>query len=235
LFTSPPRNLNDGVLTAYSVDDLVHRVRTGRPLELSQDLSALRARAGETEAIVAHLQRLPSIDWKTVNAGWEIYGTRCVTCHGEYGKPVGQPPPGVRAPRDLSSAAFQKSMTTDQLVVAVRHGRRHMPALVPRIPSTDGTALAAFVRLLSPGFESYSRYCSNCHGDDGRGVGGTGEPDQEPTVRFDRSYFSRRDPEQIRERVWHMIGEHKPAMPHLRWTLTEAEVRAIIESLKGRQ
>jgi mono/diheme cytochrome c family protein len=107
-----------------------------------------------------------------------------------------------------------------------------MPAVVPRVREGDVPALVAFVRLLSPGFEQYSRYCAACHGDDGRSVATFTEGISVPTTIFDRAYFTRHDPEEVRAKVWHMVGEQKPAMPHMRAKLSEPEARAIITYLK---
>ena len=38
--------------------------------------------------------------------------------------------------------------------------------------------------------------------------------------------------EQVRQAVWHMVGEHEPTMPHYRSTLSAAQARAIVEHLK---
>lgn len=231
-YSAPPRDLRGGFLSRYSTDDLVRRVREGRSLPLGVDLDMLKKRATEVESIISHMKRLPAIDWRRVEAGWETYVDRCEACHGPYGRPGRLLPAGVRAPRDLSDPDYQSRMTDEDLLITVRHGRDHMPALVPRVPEVEGPALAAFVRLLSPGFELYSRHCAACHGDDGRGVGSLIETMRVPTVIFDRAYFRRREPEQIRHAVWHMLDEHQPAMPHFRWSLTEGETRAIVEYLK---
>jgi mono/diheme cytochrome c family protein len=235
IFRTPPRNLREGFLQRYPDEDLVRRVREGRPLELALDPPALRARASEVEVLVAYLTRLPSINWVRVERGREMYVERCEQCHGPDGRPGPTLPPGVRKPRDLSDAAVQRSIGDKELLLLVRHGRKGMPALTPRIPESAGPPLAAFVRLLSPGFALYDTYCANCHGDDGRGVNTTAEVIRLPQMVFDRAYFSRRDPEQLREAVWHMVAEQKPLMPHYRWTLDEAQARAIIEYLKHTQ
>lgn len=232
LFAAPPRNLRDGFLGRYNTEDLARRVRLGASLELALDLPALRARAGDVEAIAAHLERLPSIDWRLAERGQEIYVERCEFCHGPFGRPTASVPEGVRPPRDLADPAFQASVDRQALVTAVRHGRRGMPAITPRVGEEDARVLVAYVRLLSPGYELYSRYCEACHGADGRGTGSFGETRPRPTVIFDRAYFVRRDPEQLRSAVWHMLSEQKPAMPHFRTALTDAQVRAIIDWLK---
>ncbi len=235
IFSRPPRDLRSGFLNRYPTEELVQRVREGKPLELAFDLPALRARAGEVEAVVAYLKHLPAVNWKLAAPGRDLYATRCALCHGAFGKPGAAQPAGVRTPRDLSDPAVQRSLSDRELVVLVRHGREGMPALIPRVPESAGPSLVAFVRLLSPGFVIYDTYCANCHGDDGRGVHTNGRELQAPKVVFDGAYFARRDPEELRGSVWHMIGEQQPKMPHHRWALDEAQARAIIEYLKHGQ
>lgn len=232
MFTTPPRNLREGFLKLYPTDELVNRLRDGRVLELGLDLGALRAHATGVEELVAHLKRLPGIDWDVVGPAWERYVDRCELCHGPTGKPGTILPCGVRCPRDLSDPNFQRSLSDKELITAVRHGRQHMPALTPRITTAEAKDLAQFVRLFSPGFELYSRYCANCHGDDGRGVAPMGETVRLPKVIFDRAYFTTRDSDQLRTAVWHMLAEQKPTMPHFRPLLSDADARAIIEFLK---
>jgi len=232
IFVARPRNLREGFLQRYKTEDLVRRVREGRPLELALDLPALRAHATDVEAVVAYLRRLPTIDWRRLGRAEAAYVDRCALCHGLYGRPGAELPPGVRAPRDLSDPAFQRSIKDEELSTLVRHGRKGMPALTPRVTETDAQALTRFVRVLSPGFELYSRYCAACHGDDGRGEDGLAETLSRPSVVFDEAYFVRRDPERLRASVWHMLAEEKPVMPHYRHILNDTKARAIIEYLK---
>jgi len=232
-FASPPRNLHAGFLRKYKTDDLVRRVREGQPLELALDLPALRARATEVEALVAYLKQLPNTDWERAGRGAEVYVDRCVMCHGIYGRPVPTLPPGVRQPRDLSDAAFQREVDDPELITLVRHGRKKMPALTPRVSESDARVLVTFVRLLSPGFELYQRYCVGCHGENGRGPDSLADEISRPAVVFDHAYFAHRDPEQLRSSVWHMVATQKPVMPHYRRLLTDADARAIVEYLKG--
>jgi mono/diheme cytochrome c family protein len=232
MFVPRPRDLREGFLKKYKDADLVQRLRDGRPLELALDLPSLRTRAQDVEDIVAHLKRLPALEWKVLEPGWELYVDRCELCHGPFGKPARRLPAGVKRPRALGDRVFQRSLSDDELAVVVRHGRSGMPALTPRVSEADARQLAAFVRLLSPGFEQYSRSCAVCHGDDGRGVSYPGEVFPAPAVVFDRDYFSRRDSDQLRQGVWHMVGQAKPVMPHFRWILMEEKARAIVQWLK---
>jgi mono/diheme cytochrome c family protein len=232
IFVARPRSLREGFLKKYSTDELVRRVREGRPLELALDLPALRARAGEVEALVAYMKRLPGVDWDLVAPGEDIYEERCALCHGATGRPGPTLPEGVKRPRDLSDPSFQSSVNDTELALVVRHGRAGMPALTPRVSEDEAPELAAYVRLLSPGYELYSKYCAACHGDTGQGNGNLAEPIIEPRVVFNRDYFTHIDPERLRANVWHMVRDEKPMMPHFRILLTEAQARAIVEYLQ---
>jgi len=232
IFEARPRNLREGFLKKYKTDELVQRVREGKPLELALDLPALRARAGDVEALAAYLKRLPGINWDLASRGEDVFAERCVLCHGATGRPGPTLPAGVARPRDLSDPSFQKSVSDAQLIMDVRHGRAGMPALTPRVSEEDADALAAYVRLLSPGYELYSTYCAACHGDDGRGNGNLAEAINRPTIAFTRDYFVHTDSERLRANVWHMVGDQKPMMPHFRVLLTAAQARAIVEYLQ---
>lgn len=235
-FEPRPRDLRAGILTKYPTAELARRVRTGALLTLAVDVEELRRQASDVEEVVAHMRRLPATRWRLVEDGWDLYVDRCQACHGATGEP-GPPPPGVKQPRALSDAAFQKSMNDDELIEAVRHGRHGMPALTPRVSIDQGRQLAAFVRLLSPGFTLYTRYCANCHADDGRGAQTLGEVLGEeialPALIFDRKFFASRSPEQLRLSVWHMLSTHQPQMPHFRYLLTQAQLESVIEYLKA--
>lgn len=230
---APPRNLREDFLRKYSTADLVRRIRDSRSLEIAIDLPALKARANDTEAIVAHLKRLPATNWQRVAPAWVIYlNDGCETCHGLYGRPPQDLPMGVQRPRDLSDPDFQRAATDEKVIAAVRHGKGHMPLLIPRVSQADAAAVVAYIRILSPGYTLYSEHCATCHGDDGRGVDADTLSAQSPTFAFDRAYFAKREPEQIRDGVWHMLDAHKSTMPHFRRALSESQAQAIVEYLK---
>lgn len=226
-----PRDLRAGFLDRYGTEELVRRVLDGARLAIGLDPERLRARAADTEALVDHLQRLPGINWRLADRGQEIYLERCEQCHGFYGRPE-RPSPTARQPRDLSSGAFQKSVGDADLARTVRHGRHGMPAIPALRGDADTRALVAFVRVLSPGFELYSRSCASCHGDDGRPQHEFTDGLRRPTVAFDRGYFTRRDPERLRVAVWHMLEASEPRMPHFRGEVSEPSARAIVEWLR---
>jgi mono/diheme cytochrome c family protein len=226
-----PTNLRADTLADNSTGALVHEILDGRSLGF--DVAAMKAHAADTEALVIYLQHLPDVDWRAVDAGKALYVDRCAPCHGAYGRGGAVLPPGVRTPRDLADPAWQRSVSESDLIVAVRHGRAGMPALTPRLSDTQAHQVAAFVRLLSPGYMTYAQYCAGCHGDHGVGGGSFAESYPAPTVIFDRAYFARHDGEELRRKAWHMLDEHRLEMPHFRGTLTPAQARAIVDYLKS--
>jgi len=234
LFTLRPRNLHEGFLDAYSTEDLVRRIRDGRPLELALDKPALYRRAEQVDDIARYLETLPTVDWEAVGLGWSIYMTRCETCHGPFGEPP-ELTAAARRPPDFRDPRFQKSISDRELLMAVVHGRKGMPALTPRLNPAEAVEALSYVRHLSPGFQLYTEYCAVCHGDDGRGADSFGEAFPAPGVVFDRDYFRRTSPEDLRAAVWHMAQMQVPSMPHFRDVLTENETRAIVEFLKERE
>jgi mono/diheme cytochrome c family protein len=108
-----------------------------------------------------------------------------------------------------------------------------MPAIPTIRDDADARALVAYLRLLSPGFDLYSRYCAACHGDDGHPQREFVPPGRRPGVTFDRNYLERRNPDQLRAAVGHMLREQTPSMPHFRGNVDRATARAIVRYLKS--
>lgn len=232
LFSPSPRDLRDGVLNADD-DALVERIRHGRPLGLSHDPSAARARADSTDILVSHLHRLPTLRWRSIERGQEIYVDRCEICHGPFGHSIGSAEGVTATPRDLSDPRYQRETTDRVLADRIRHGHRGMPAIPGMEVTANRDALLSYLRLLSPGYERYSRFCSGCHGDDGRGPGVDWASEKRPIVVFDDAYFTKKDPEALRKDVWHMQDGAEPQMPHMSRLLRASEVRAILAYLRA--
>lgn len=233
-FMPPPRNLHDDALSRESVEALVERIRHGRPLLRARDLEALRGRSDDTELLVAHLRRLPRLNWRLLDRGQEIYVDRCEICHGPFGRAPAALPSGVtKPPRDLSDVGYQRSTSDAELVDEVRHGHAAMPAIAGFDVTANRDALVAYLRLLSPGYERYSRFCAGCHGDDGRGPGVDWASVKRPTVVFDERYLAAKDPELLRKAIWHMLEDAAPQMPHMSRVLAPSRVRAIIAYLRS--
>jgi mono/diheme cytochrome c family protein len=230
----PPRLRGNPVLHDYSDSELVEFVRHGKELRLELRPEALRAEASRTEDLFRFLHRLPTIDWHLADSGREIYYDRCLPCHDDYGRPQARRPSGVaHLPRDLSREDFQSSITDERLRELVRHGTGRMPALAPQIAEPEARAIAAFVRLLSPGYELYDRYCQVCHGIHGEGAESAVTELPHPKFAFDAQFFRRKDPEEIRAGIWHMLRRARPRMPHFGESLTEGELRSILAYLRS--
>jgi mono/diheme cytochrome c family protein len=230
-FEPKPADLRDA-RDRHDEEALVRRILDGKSPSIALALDRLRAQSSDVEALVTHLHRLPGIDWDRVDRGEDVYVRHCESCHGRFGRPGPTLPPGVRKPRDLSDPYFQAGISDVALMDRVRHGKQGMPA-IPGLRTDAGElrAVLTYVRLLSPGLVLYDRYCASCHGMDGHGDQIV-EPWIAPRVVFDREFFRRTDPEALRISIWHMLSEHKPAMPHFRGRLDEKSAHAIVDYLK---
>jgi mono/diheme cytochrome c family protein len=218
------------VLSTHSDEQLVARIREGQPrLRL---VLPMPRRSSETEALEEFLRSIPSVRWPLADAGRALYLSHCDGCHGRYGHGHGVAlDRSLRAPRDLSDPSFQHLVTDQELALLVRHAKPGMPKLRPRPSRADTPALVSFVRLLSPGYELYYRYCVSCHGPHGRS--GETKPGGGPRFVFDERYFRSLYAEELRERIWHMLRGVKPEMPHFEATLTPGDVRAILAYLRS--
>jgi mono/diheme cytochrome c family protein len=222
------------VLRRYDDRALTEFVREGRHLRLDVRPEALRLHTEETAALETFLRRIPALDWDAVEAGRDVYLERCVLCHDAFGQPQAVLPGGVqRTPRNLADPAFQSGTSDTALRELVRHGKEAMPALVPRITPQEAADLAAFVRVLSPGYGLYVRHCEVCHGPRGQGVRGVAVEAGTAQLAFDEAFFAGRSPEAVHSAVWHMLRDAKPTMPHFTYVLSDRDVRAILAYLRS--
>lgn len=233
--TRTPANLRDEeIVSRYSDAELVAWILDGKSLRLEVRPEALEKHAGETEAIYSFMRELPEIDWEAWLRGESIYLDRCLACHDYYGRPSSMLPEGVtKTPRDLSDPAFQASLDDEDLRRRVRHGSKGMPALVPRITKKQAKALTSYVRVLSPGFVLYDRYCLDCHGARGEGGAGHLADALAPEIAFSAHYFDTKSPDEVKKSIWHMLRDRNPSMPHFRDVLSESEARQIVEYLRS--
>jgi mono/diheme cytochrome c family protein len=217
------------VLDSFSDEKLAERIREGKVMRLAFRPESISKQAADTEALYQFLQKLPVISWKSVDAGERIYYERCTPCHDRYGRPEPGLPPGVmRRPQDLSDPLFQSAVSDRELRRLVRHGRGSMPAVLPQVTEPESVDLVRFVRVLSPGYEIYDRFCSACHGPRGEGATGALLTGPAPNFAFDAAYFRTRTGDETRQAIWHMLEDKTPTMPHFEDTLTAAEVKAIL-------
>jgi mono/diheme cytochrome c family protein len=229
-FEARPADLRRSDVSTHSDEQLVARIREGQPrLRLVLPMSR---RSSETEALEEFLRSIPSIRWPLADTGRALYLSHCEDCHGRYGHGDGVAlDRSLRAPRDLSDPSFQHQLTDQELALLVRHAKPGMPNLHPRPSQADTPALVSFVRLLSPGYELYYRYCVSCHGPHGRS--GETKAGGRPRFVFDERYFRSLYAEELRERIWHMLHGVKPEMPHFEAALTPGDVRAILAYLRS--
>jgi len=231
IFTPRPRRLDAEFLARWDTTQLVRLIRDGAALPLALDPGGTTARLRETELLVAHLRRLPGVDWDVFSDGERVYFRRCQECHGALGEPAGLPP-GKRASRSLAAADLGAKEPADALRL-VRHDAPGLPALPAPLPDAEAARLLGFVRALTPGFALYARFCASCHGLDGTADEAV-DPGHAPRVQFDRDWVQASDPERLRVSVWHMLADQRPTMPHFRTRLSESEARAIAEWLRAR-
>jgi mono/diheme cytochrome c family protein len=101
--------------------------------------------------------------------------------------------------------------------------------------------VVAYVRLFSPGYELYTRFCAVCHGPDGHppemDTDAIGEaeamPEELPQVVFNQTYFRTRPEAQVRRNVQHMLWQGRAIMPHFNGQLSRDEVREILNYLRS--
>ncbi len=229
LFAPPPPDLHP-FIARHDRADVVRRILDGETIVV--DATALRRRAQTSEALVSHVLRLGNVDWPRAERGRSLYAERCARCHGPFGRPWQAQSTGPR-PATLSDPRFQAKVDDRALERAVRHASPGMPRLAEPPSADEARALVAYVRLLSPGYESYARYCAACHGEEGVPPGEGSARRRRPTLAFDRAYAASHDPRDVRAKVWHMLGDQMPSMPHLRGELSESEARAIADFLKS--
>jgi mono/diheme cytochrome c family protein len=227
LFDPPPPNLRIAQLDRRDPNALVLRILDA-PESVVPSPKALAASAARTDALVSYLERLPRVNWALAGRGRSVYIDRCERCHGVFGHPSPTPPDtGAPRPRDLAASPFP--VDDKRLAALIRHEREGMPSLSREIADADVQALVAFVRLLSPGHETYQVSCARCHGDEGIPPRGG----KEPAVVFDGAYFAAHDTRFVRSKVWHMLGDRRPeSMPHFRGVLTEPQAHAIVDYLQ---
>jgi mono/diheme cytochrome c family protein len=221
--------------------ELMARILYGRGLTLPLDTESAAMSEADVTAITAYVRRLPSIAWEQVNLGQEVYDSLCVYCHGLYGGGDGimaqtLPTP----PRDLGAPAFQSAVHDAELRRIISDGKGVMPGVGDLVNTEQLEAVVAYVRLMSPGYELYTRFCAVCHGPDGRppemdtdAIGEmNGMPEALPQVVFNEAYVRTRSERQLRRNVRHMLRQSQAIMPHFNGELSKDEVRHILHYLR---
>lgn len=240
LLKKPPTLRRAELFTQNTEAELVARILLGKDLSVPLSAEAVKENEADTSALLAYVRRLPTIPWKEVAAGQMVYDSLCVTCHGIYGRGDGLMSPSLTPPpRDLTDPQYQKQLKDSDLLRIITDGHGSMPAAGDVFTSEDRRAVVAFVRLLSPGYELYDRFCEVCHGTRGippevaqrelfSGAGG-----QTKTPVFDKKYLQAHSDKQLRGWIRHMLKQHQTAMPHFGGELNAEDVRQILAYLRA--
>lgn len=234
-----PSNLRNAALLRNSDDELVVRILHGKTLPVPVNPKAWPSSEEEVSALLVYLRRLPTLSWAKIEAGESVYDSLCLTCHGIYGRGDGSLTSTLPvAPRDLSSPSYHQQVSDDELLKIISEGKGAMPGSGDVLSLDDRKDVVAFIRVLSPGYELYDRYCVSCHGTKGKApdpalLSALGFPSsQKIPPAFDRAYFQKYTDEQLRPKVTHMLELSRVVMPHFAGELTAEQVREIVTYLR---
>jgi mono/diheme cytochrome c family protein len=240
LIVKPPPLRRAELFTRYTESELVVRILIGKNLQVALAPTSLPDTEADVTALVTYLKRLPTIPWEQADEGAQVYDSLCVSCHGIYGAGDGLLAAALPAPpRDLSSALSQSQVSDEELLRTISEGKGAMPGAADVLTPDELHAVIAFIRLLSPGYELYDRFCAACHGADGnppvinpRDASGAAIVREEiPT--FGEEYFRTSSEDQVRSWVQHMLKENRTVMPHFSGELNAEEVRQILAYLRS--
>lgn len=244
LLKKPPSLRRSELFTQNTEAELVTRILLGKDLSVPLAADAEPNTEADVSALIVYLRRLPSLPWKEIAAGQQVYDSLCVSCHGIYGRGDGLMSPSLSPrPRDLSDPAYQKQAGDADLLHVITEGRGAMPGAKEVLSAEERRAVVAFVRTLSPGNELYDRFCQVCHGSMGVppevaqqelfGALVGKSPSQKAMPVFNKKYMQTHTDEQLRGWVRHMLKQHRAVMPHFAGELNAEDVRQILAYLRS--
>ncbi len=239
---SPPVLQRRELLAEKFEKQFVDLVLNGRSSKLSLTNNAGPQTDAEISELLAHLRKLPTIDWNKTIAGQEVYDNLCINCHGLYGEGDGvlasQLP--VTLP-DLSASDYQRQHSDNELQQIIAKGKNAMPGTEDILDPKDIDNVVAFVRLLSPGYVKYDRFCVGCHGPNGSPVDYIILNREEDLAVYDDidipalngAYLEAHNEQQLRKSIQHMLEANSATMPHFSEELKPSEVREIFRYLNS--
>ncbi len=213
------------------------RILAGQPLPVPVEPAALRYTDAELTALVTHLQRLPTLARPEVSTGKQVYASLCTVCHGLYGRGDGLGARHLAAPLpDLRTLTPSTTQSDDDLGQLIINGKGAMPGAGDVLSAHEIRAVVSFLRVLSPGYELYERFCARCHGTDGdpanRSPPAHGTPTQKVPPRLDAAYLAKHSANDLRSASQHFPKQSRPAMPHFSGQLSADEVLDIVHYLR---
>jgi mono/diheme cytochrome c family protein len=234
-----PRNLRQhhALFTNNSDAAVALRILSGQALPILVEPATLHYSKDEMDSLIIHLRRLPTLGDSEVTTGRRVYGSLCAACHGLYGRGDGLGARHLSAPpADLRAVAGKTPMNDTDLVRIITDGKGTMPGAGDVLTAHEIRAVGAFLRVLSPGYEVYDRFCARCHGVDGdpgkfTTQAGTPAKDKHPP-RLDAAYFKRHTSERLRTASQHLPKQHHPTMPHFGHQLGADQVMDIVRYLR---
>ena len=207
--------------------------------------TANTARAGWTDALALAgfdtIRADPDLMARALATAGPLYGQNCQACHGADG--IGGPGfPRLSDDIWLWGGTAEEIATTLRVGINSAHPDTHfaqMPAFGrdELLTHPEITVLTAYVQTLaegvivddpSEGALLFQTNCAGCHGEDARGVEGTGSPNL-----TDADWVYGGDATSIRQTL---IAGRQGQMPSWQSRLTEAEIRALalyVEGLSG--
>lgn len=234
-----PTNLRSTALLRNSDEELIVRILHGKTLPVPVNPKAWPSSEADVNALLVYLRRLPTLSWGKIEAGESVYDSLCLTCHGIYGDGDGSLASTLPvSPGNLSAPSFQQKVSDEELLKIITEGKGAMPGTGDVLSLEDRKDVVTFIRVLSPGYELYDRYCVSCHGTKGKApdpalLSALGFPaSQKIPPSFDRAYFQKHTDEQLRPKVAHMLELSRVVMPHFAGELTAEQVREIVTYLR---
>lgn len=243
VLVTKPRNLRQdhSLFTNNTEAAVALRILSGQALPIPIGPAPVRYTEEELDSLIIHLQRLPTFAGVEMETGRQVYNSLCAACHGLYGRGDGLGARHLAAPpTDLRAGAGKTPIENTGLVRIATDGKGAMPGAGDVLTAHEIRAVVAFLRVLSPGYEVYERFCARCHGvagDPGQpstqtGQTGTAAKFAHPP-RLDATYFKQHTPDHIRTASQHLPKQHRPTMPHFGNQLGSDQVMDIVRYLRS--
>ncbi len=239
-----PILLQHNLLAKKSENDFVDWVLSGTKMQVQLSKKASIRTDAEVNALLTYIKIIPNIEWNKVEVGQQVYDQLCMGCHGMYGHGKG----GLSSKMpdslpDLSNSNFQAQHSNKELIQIITKGIEAMPGTEDILKPQEIESVVAFIRLLSPGYESYDRYCQSCHGSNGSPMMITTLNDEGEDEDiffqkvdlpiFDNAYFKSHTDKQLISKIQHMLKSERVSMPHFSDFIKKSEIREIFRYLGG--